>query len=89
MRMETFRAVVHVAAANSWILHQVDIKTAFLRGVLELGEEVYMRQPKGFETKGQEGLIWELQKGLYSLPQAGRVWNKAMNQGMLGLGFAL
>jgi len=87
MRMETFQAVAHVAAANGWILHQVNIKTAFLRGILELGEEVYMKQPKGFEAEGQEGLIWELQKGLYGLPQAGRIWNKAMNQAMLGLGF--
>jgi Reverse transcriptase (RNA-dependent DNA polymerase) len=87
MRMETFRAVAHVAATNGWPLHQVDIKTAFLRGVLEPGEEVYMKQPKGFEAKGEEDLIWELQKGLYGLPQAGRIWNKAMNQGMLSIGF--
>lgn len=58
MQMETFRAVVHVAATNGWPLHQVDIKTAFLRGVLEPGEEVYMKQPKGFVAKGEEDLIW-------------------------------
>ena len=57
MRMETFRTVTHIAAVNGWVLHQVDIKTAFLRGVLELGEEVYMKQPKGFEAKGQEECI--------------------------------
>jgi len=67
------RAVAHVAATNSWPLHQVDIKTAFLRGVLEPGEEVYMKQPKCFKAKGEEDLIWELQKGLYGLPQAGRI----------------
>ena len=38
-----------------------------------------MKQPKGFEAKGQEDCIWELQKGLYGLPQAGKIWNKAMN----------
>jgi hypothetical protein len=85
--METFRAVAHVAVMNSQPLHQVDIKTAFLQGVIKPDEEVYMKQPKGFEVKGEEDLIWELQKGLYSLPQAGRIWNKAMNQGMLSLGF--
>jgi hypothetical protein len=79
MRMETFRAVAHVAATNGWPLHQVDIKTAFLRGVLEPGEEVYMKQPKGFEAKGEEDLIWELQKGLYGLPQAGRMPNQGRN----------
>ena len=58
MQMEKFWAVVHVAATNGWPLHQVDIKTAFLRGVLEPGEEVYMKQPKGFVAKGEEDLIW-------------------------------
>lgn len=87
MRMETFRTVAHVAAVNGWELHQVDIKTAFLRGKLEPGEEVYMKQPKGFEEPGLEDYIWELQKGLYGLPQGSRVWNKAMNKGMISLGF--
>ena len=87
MRMETFRAVAHIAAVNSWELHQVDIVTAFLRGRLEPGEEVYMKQPKGFEEKGKEDYIWELQRGLYGLPQGGRIWNKAMNAGMVSLGF--
>jgi hypothetical protein len=41
--MEPFRAVAHIAAVNGWELHQVDIKTAFLRGKLEPGEEVYMK----------------------------------------------
>ena len=67
--METFWTVTHIAAVNSWVLHQVDIKTAFLRGVLEPGEEVYMKQPKGFKVKGSKEQIWELQKGLYGLPQ--------------------
>jgi hypothetical protein len=87
MQMETFQMVAHVAAVNGWVLYQVDIKTAFLQGALEPGEEVYMKQPKGFEAKGQEECIWELQKGLYGLPQAVRIRNKTVNQGMLSLGF--
>jgi hypothetical protein len=85
--METFRAVTHVAAVRGWELHQVDIVTAFLRGKLEPGEEVYMKQPKGFEVEGKEDQIWELLKGLYGLPQGSRVWNKTMNAGMADLGF--
>jgi hypothetical protein len=37
--------------------------------------------------KGKEDYIWELQRGLYGLPQGGRIWNKAMNAGMVSLGF--
>jgi len=87
MRMETFRAVAHIAAANDWVLHQIDVKTAFLRGELEPGEEVYMKQPKGFEEEGRKDDIWELQRGLYGLPQGGRIWNKKMNKEMVTLGF--
>ena len=46
-----------------------------------------MKQPKGFEEPGLEDTIWELQKGLYSLPQGSCIWNKAMNTGMISLGF--
>jgi|SRR5882762_7241992 len=85
--METFRANTHIATTNDWVLHQIDIKTAFLRGELEPGEEVYMKQPKGFEEEGQEDEIWELQKGLYGLPQGGHIWNKKMNKEMIAIGF--
>jgi hypothetical protein len=69
------------------LLLSVDIVTAFLCGKLEPGEQVYMKQPKGFEESGLEDYIWELQKGLYGLPQGSRVWNKAMNKGMSNIGF--
>eukprot|EP00253_Pinus_taeda_P002500 PITA_02500 len=37
-----------------WKIHQMDVKTTFLNGKIE--EEVYIEQPKGFETFDRE--VW-------------------------------
>lgn len=87
MRLETLRIITHVAAAFGWSLHQIDIVTAFLRGKLKEGEEVYMEQPEGFAVPGHKDWIWMLTCGLYGLPQGSRIWNKTMHDGMIKLGF--
>ena len=46
-RIETIRMVLAITAQNRWIMHQMDVKSAFLNGYLE--EEVYVRQPSGYE----------------------------------------
>ena len=59
-RMETVRAVLSIAAKNKWKVYQMDVKSAFLNGVLM--EEVYVEQPLGYEKKGQEHKVCKLKK---------------------------
>ena len=86
-RMESLCLVLHLAAVNNWEIQQVDIKTAYLYGLLSADEVVYMEQPRGFADLGKEDWVWELQRGLYGMKQSGRIWNKTMNKALLSWGF--
>jgi hypothetical protein len=48
-RLEAIRILLAFSMAKGFKLHQMDVKSAFLNGVLE--EEVYVRQPSGFESE--------------------------------------
>ena len=50
----------------------MDVKTAFLNGVID--EEVYVEQPQGFEMHGHETHVCRLRRALYGLKQAPRAW---------------
>jgi hypothetical protein len=46
-RLDTIRIVISLAAQNSWVIYQLDVKSAFLHG--EINEEVFVDQPPGYE----------------------------------------
>jgi hypothetical protein len=52
---ESLRLILALAALEDWEIHQMDIKSAFLNGLLE--EEIYMKQLEGFITPGQESKV--------------------------------
>jgi Reverse transcriptase (RNA-dependent DNA polymerase) len=69
-RMETIRLLILLAAQNKWSIFQMDVKSAFLNGMLE--EEVYIEQPSGYVKVGKEHMVLKLKKVLYGLKQAPR-----------------
>jgi hypothetical protein len=71
-RLETIRILLAFSVAKGFKLHQMDVKSAFLNGVLE--EEVYVRQPPGFESEKYPHQVYKLRKALYGLKQAPRAW---------------
>jgi hypothetical protein len=86
-RLESFRCLLHIAATLDWDIQHVDIKTAFLHGVLPSSETVFMEQPPGFEEPGKEDWVWQLIKSLYGMKQASRIWNKTFHKTVTSLGF--
>ena len=63
----------------------MDVKTAFLNGVLEEG--VYVEKPLCFETHDRESHVCRLKKALYSLKQVPRTWYKRIDSFLSSLGF--
>ena len=64
-RYSSIRAVISIAAKMGWKIHQMDVKTAFLNGLLQ--EEVYLEQPQGFEIHGRDSHVCRLKKALHDL----------------------
>jgi hypothetical protein len=71
-RLEAIRILLAFSVAKGFKLHQMDVKSAFLNGVLE--EEVCLRQPPGFESEKYPHRVYKLRKALYGLKQAPRAW---------------
>lgn len=67
VKVNTIRMILALAVSRRWSLRQVDFNNAFLNG--DLNEDIYMRQPPGFEVKGVNGeiLACHLNKALYGL----------------------
>ncbi|KAG5731566.1 hypothetical protein E4T56_gene5461 [Termitomyces sp. T112] len=84
VRTESWRILLHLAAVQGWDAMQIDVKTAFLYGVLPEEETTYMEQLRDFEEPGKEDYVCKLEKGLYGMKQAGRIWNHTLNDHMVG-----
>ena len=60
-----------IVAHEDLEIDQMDVKTAFLHG--DLDEEIFMFPPEGFPPM-VSGHMWKLQKSIYGLKQAARIW---------------
>jgi len=78
-KMTTLRVLMQLAAQNDLILHQMDVKTAYLNAPIDC--DIYMEQPEGFEEpgNGNEKVVYKLNRSLYGLKQSGRNWNSLLH----------
>jgi transposase InsO family protein len=79
-RITSVRMLLQVAVQEDMIVHQMDVKTAYLNAPIDC--EIFMEQPEGFVKKGENGekLVCKLNRSLYGLKQSGRNWNKLLHE---------
>jgi hypothetical protein len=85
--LEAVRILLAFATSKGFKLYQMDMKSAFLNGVIQ--EEVYVRQPPGFESPIYPDRVYKLSKALYGLKQAPRAWYARLKMFLLEHGYVM
>ena len=80
-------AIIAMANRLGLELHQVDIKGAYLNGMLNEEEVLYMQHPPGYKSHDVATCILRLVRTLYSLKQSGRHWYQKLSSIFLSLSF--
>ncbi|CAI7875835.1 unnamed protein product [Closterium sp. NIES-53] len=82
-KASTLRLLLAAAAVCGWKVEQMDVKTAFLYGVVD--EEIYMKQLEGYDDGS--GRVCRLNKAIYGLKKAPRCWYARLVEALEALGF--
>ncbi|GJQ97205.1 ribonuclease H-like domain-containing protein [Tanacetum coccineum] len=84
-RIEAIRLFLAFASFMGFIVYQMDVKSAFLYG--NITEEVYVKQPPGFEDPAHPNKVYRVVKALYGLHQAPRAWYERLSTFLLKHGY--
>ena len=83
-KMTMIRTILAIAASQSWRLHQMDVKNAFLHG--DLKEKIYMKLPSSMTTSSPHD-VCKLRHSLYGLKQAPCTWFEKFHSTLLSFNF--
>jgi hypothetical protein len=86
-RLEAIMILLAFAASKGFKLHQMDVKSDFLNGVIQ--EEMFLKQPLGFENPKYSNRVYKLSKALYGLKQAPRAWYGRLKTFFLDHGYVI
>ena len=86
LSLPLMRIAITIMLLLDMIMGQYDVPTAFLNSPID--RPVYMYPPKGYKMpNGKEDWVWELQKCVYGLKQASRMWRSTFHDFLIELGF--
>jgi hypothetical protein len=84
VRCDSLRVILAIAAARDLELIKLDVTTAFINGLID--EVVFIAQPEGYVVPGHELDVCRLNKGIYGICQASRIWNKTLHVALINYG---
>ena len=84
--VECIRFMVADAAQNGKVLSGMDFSSAYLNSVMPQGSNTYLRLPKG-NGLVPDGHIVKLNKALYGLKEAGRLWRQTLTKALRSNGW--
>ena len=88
LRPEIARTILAQTCHFKWYFNQYDLKTAYLNSKLD--EDIYIFPPSGYDTPKvdkNKRVIYKLQRGLYGLKQAGRLWHLEISNTLIKFGY--
>jgi hypothetical protein len=86
-RFEAIIIVLAFAASKGFKHFQMNVKNALPNGFID--EEVYVKQPHGFENPKYPDHVYKLSKALYGLKQNPRAWYDRLKKFLLEKGFSM
>jgi hypothetical protein len=91
VRYSTLRTLLAVSSARKYIVHHMDVDTAFLYGRMPRGSPIYTTIPDGYaipsELEGKGNLVARVDKAIYGLKQSPRLWNQTIDSTMKKFAF--
>ena len=84
-RLESIRILLAITCHLNFKLYQMDVKSAFLNGMLQ--EEVYVKQLRDFVDPHRPDDVYKLKRALYSLKQAPKAWYDRLTAYLIKHGF--
>nr|GEU78697.1 putative ribonuclease H-like domain-containing protein [Tanacetum cinerariifolium] len=84
-RIKAIRLFLAYASYMSFMVYQMDVKSAFLYGTTK--EEVYVTHLSGFKDPDHPNKVYNVVKALYGLHQSPRTWYETLANYLLRNGF--
>ena len=83
----TVRLTLAIMGCQGALIHQMDVKSAFLNGKFHDDDSVYLNPPNGLDLGVKHTQALKMLKALYGFKRSPKIWNNTWNKSTKRLGF--